>query len=166
MHFQTWWTKSTHPHMLMYYPCILLLYEHSCFSSYVSSVFSRLSRLRASLGLRKQPNSTERACKFGGLAPSWLSGCARAWTCENDPIPWSESASLSALMAEAEALWDGVWLIPAGTRERIVVESDCLELVTLTWRRWSPTSLLFSSSIPAERRILQHTFVLNMLLLP
>ena len=36
----------------------------------------------------------------------------------------------SALMAEAEAFRDGDWLIPAGTRERIVVESDCLELVT------------------------------------
>ena len=44
---------------------------------------------------------------------------------------WKDSMG-SALMAEAEAFRDGVWLIPAGTRERIVVESDCLELVT----RW------------------------------
>jgi hypothetical protein len=45
---------------------------------------------------------------------------------------WKDSMG-SALMAEVEAFRDGVRLIPAGTRERIVVESDWLELVML-WK--------------------------------
>ena len=36
-------------------------------------------------------------------------------------------------MAEAEALRDGIKLIPQGTRERIEVEYDCKELVLL-WK--------------------------------
>jgi hypothetical protein len=39
----------------------------------------------------------------------------------------------SALLAEADALRDGVWLIPAGTREHIIVETDSQVLVSL-WR--------------------------------
>ena len=36
-------------------------------------------------------------------------------------------------MAEAEAFRDGIRIIPEGTREHIIVESDCLELVSL-WK--------------------------------
>lgn len=39
----------------------------------------------------------------------------------------------SALLAEAEALRDGVQLIPAGTREHIIVEIDSQVLASL-WR--------------------------------
>jgi uncharacterized protein YeaC (DUF1315 family) len=45
---------------------------------------------------------------------------------------WKDSMGLVP-MAEVESFRDGVRLIPAGTRERIVVESDCLELVML-WK--------------------------------
>jgi hypothetical protein len=36
-------------------------------------------------------------------------------------------------MAEAEAFRDGIRIIPEGTREHIIVEYDCLELVFL-WK--------------------------------
>jgi hypothetical protein len=44
-----------------------------------------------------------------------------------------DGVSGSALMAEAEAFRDGIRIIPEGTREHIIVESDCLELVFL-WK--------------------------------
>jgi hypothetical protein len=43
----------------------------------------------------------------------------------------------SALIAEAEALRDGVRFIPAGTREGIIAETDSKELVSL----WHPVAL-------------------------
>jgi len=165
----------------MNYLCILLLYEHSCFSSYVSSVFSRLSRLRASLGLRKQPNSTERACKFGGLAPSRLSGLRASldlWkrpnSMERERIVVSTNGRSGSIMrrrlvntsGHQGAHRCGIWLPWASyaVEEQMKLPFRSRRFLK-TWRRWSPTSLLFSS-IPAERRILQNTFVLNMLLLP
>ena len=45
---------------------------------------------------------------------------------------WINSAA-SALLAEAEALQDGVYLIPAGVREHIIVETD-LQVLVLLWR--------------------------------
>lgn len=43
---------------------------------------------------------------------------------------WLDSLG-SALLAEAEALRDGVRLIPGGTRERIILEMDSQELASL-----------------------------------
>ena len=40
----------------------------------------------------------------------------------------------SALLAEAEALRDGIRLLPQGMREQIIVETDCQDLVSL-WNK-------------------------------
>jgi ribonuclease HI len=47
---------------------------------------------------------------------------------------WMNSVG-SALLAEAEALRDGVRLIPEGTQAKIVAETDSLELVSLWQKR-------------------------------
>lgn len=40
----------------------------------------------------------------------------------------------STLFAEAEALWDGIWLHPDGTRAHVIVETDdSLEMASL-WK--------------------------------
>ena len=45
---------------------------------------------------------------------------------------WINSAA-SALLAEAEALQDGVYLIPAGVREHIIMETG-LQVLVFLWR--------------------------------
>ena len=52
---------------------------------------------------------------------------------------WLESLG-SALLAETEALRDGVRLIPEGTGERIIVETDSPELVS-PWTTEGSTGL-------------------------
>ena len=43
---------------------------------------------------------------------------------------WMNSVG-STLLVEAQALRDGIWLIPEGTRDHIVVETNSLELASL-----------------------------------
>ncbi|KAF8721883.1 hypothetical protein HU200_022827 [Digitaria exilis] len=43
------------------------------------------------------------------------------------------NSASSVLMTEAEALRNGIWLIPQGTLDKVVVETDSQELVAL-WR--------------------------------
>ena len=47
----------------------------------------------------------------------------------------------SVLMAVAKAFREGVWIIPKGAREQIIVESNCVEGAK------SPISLLLGSEI-------------------